>query len=722
VEGATVRDQRKRWWRLSVVLILSSLLGAYLLAPTVAGSSKNLEGKELRLAAGLESAVETLASLLGKDKLGGSVTAVRVLEDRDREIVVEVTYTGFGGNRLWAECLGANKKEQREIDTSEVTLPDDERPVRVILSLDEDATGEDFKSHFLRINVSHPSRPGVLYRTYELGKKWRLEPEAPLVVEVVAEPIGAAAKLSKTDPTIVPPAPKGTRIRESKPSQSVPQRTVRPATRDAKSRTSTARVQARGQTPPAAAQSRTVRSVQRSGVSAKAAATKPGTSGLSRDKLRAVAGSENLGLKPGQVDRGAKGPSNSGIDILPDWRADVELDRDEILNLWSTVYQDQNPDSGFFYFAPYGYYLQWNPDEGYALRVLYTAGESEESAGDVVMEMRLDSGVSNSDVQLANDLLRAYVARHGGIKFSELLRLPIEGAPEVSFTASQYDIPAEDVNVTSLSDSLAQVSISLSMDAVTKENLQLALVEDVGVNGSLVLDPDGDALPPQEIAVEVQIADSSTLGRFEWRRGATWRNPTPYPITLRYLHVLLLEKNEPIVYSWSLGDAEVASGSQVVFDAEQVPRWLDQKANRMWLDYRVDKDCKRCDQEVIAAITGGVAGIGAAEISIRTLRPLADTGGHEIAIEIRSRYFHPSERALQQKPPLILREDDQTRTLGPIYVDSRGAYDMDPLFEYTLQLVMPDGTTYRGDRWIPSDDLYLPLGTAQLREALGELP
>ena len=107
------------------------------------------------------------------------------------------------------------------------------------------------------------------------------------------------------------------------------------------------------------------------------------------------------------------------------------------------------------------------------------------------------------------------------------------------------------------------------------------------------------------------------------------------------------------------------------------------------------------------------------QITFHTITPLADVGGYEITAYVRSKYFDPRDRTEVQKP-VVLKADNQDFTLRPIYNQPRGAGE--PLFEYLLELAMPDGSTYRGTKWIPSDGLRVLIGRVQLEQSLGTLP
>jgi hypothetical protein len=257
-------------------------------------------------------------------------------------------------------------------------------------------------------------------------------------------------------------------------------------------------------------------------------------------------------------------------------------------------------------------------------------------------------------------------------------------------------------------------------DPVTKENLQLALVEDVGVSGEVAFEVAGGSLVPQ-VPISIRLADRESFGRLRWNRTEGARNQTPYPLRLRYLHALCIDPrtNLPILYTWSLGDTEVPPSARVRWDAARVPSWIDTEAKRIWVDYGVSQNCDACDRRVLEGITGGVSSVAAEQITFRTITPLADVGAYEITAHVRSKFFDPRDRAVVQKV-VVLGADNKDFTLGPIYNTDRK--NAEPLFEYRLDLAMPDGRTYRGTQWIGSEELRVVVGKAQLEQSLGQLP
>jgi hypothetical protein len=225
--------------------------------------------------------------------------------------------------------------------------------------------------------------------------------------------------------------------------------------------------------------------------------------------------------------------------------------------------------------------------------------------------------------------------------------------------------------------------------------------------------------------VQIRLATPDTFGAIRWNRAERWRNQTPYPLRLRYIHALVSAPQGPVVYSWDLGNTEVPPMARVAWDAARIPAWVDAQAKRIWVDYTVADDCAACDRQVIEKITEGVSSVSASQIRIRTITPLADTGAYAISIQIRSRHFDPQAAQVQVKPDVLLDADGKDFTVGPIYLGSRQDGESvpgDPLYEYFVSLIMKDGTTYKATHWVPSDSLRLLIGKVQVEQALGMLP
>lgn len=519
-----------------------------------------------------------------------------------------------------------------------------------------------------------------------------------VVVRVIPRPEGAARHLREQQRTLQLPPPR--------PLAPVPVAPVRPRpTPDSKPRTVTA-----------VTDRQVVR--EKTAVAARALSANPKLLQLDRFAF---------GVPPAVKDKAGKGPGAATFDLLEGLRADVALQRDAIVSIAASVFQDQNSASGLFYFVPQSYSLAWTAAGGYGMRMLYSAVQPGE-AGEVVTAVRLDAGVDTREIELAATLLRAYQARHPAVAFTELRPMPIDRPPDVSLAGDlqhQYDISPEKVAITAISDALGEIEASWVTDTVTKENIQLALVEEAGLGGVVTLAAAGGGVPAQTVPVRLRLADAATLGRMEWHRGQPWRNETPYPLRLAYLHALLIEGNAPVVYSWSLGGATVPPRALLEVQPITVPSWLDARAVRTWIEYTPIETCDACDQAVIASITGGVTSLGSSQITFHTITPLADLGAYEITANVRSRYFDPGSRRMQARPGLPLNADNQDFTTGPVFLVNRQpgqAVPGDPLFEYALDVALPDGTVRRGTRWIASNGLRVLIGRVQVEQSVGKLP
>lgn len=766
-------------WSAAIAATLLSLLGGG--GTACAEGFSGLRGQELRPFADQQEVIGGMLRGLFSDE-AAHIDAVSVEEDDEERLTLRVRGTRLNGKLVVGEVLGADKAVQRQVSSPRTRVPDTGEATGLTLTLATDAAeGTDLHSAYLRLRVLREGRAlAEAQQMFHLPKRWqRAVPPENLTVRVVMRPEGAAARLREDRPQLVIPrlrpvmavamlaAPAlevdtnrpGMDFRSFDLSTADPKLCEQACARDNRCRSFTyvkpgvqgrnARCWLKSGVPasrrdtccvsglkaapqpsptpspaPAAGAPLIARPLLISPrLLATPAPVKPAVTTLAASpKLMLDMSRFKFGIPAEDQGKGARGPAAMPIDLVSQIGFEAGQDPGEVMRIWPQVYQDRNPASGVFYFMPKAYHLQWDPVEGYGLRMLYGAATGDGAAGGVVMAASLSAGVDSGDIAFVGDLLRAWQKRHPGSVYSELRRLPIDKPPEIGLAGGLqqvYNIPPDKIAINAISDALGEIDVQWLTDPVTKENLQIALVEDVGINGSLTFTPAGGALPPQRIPVSIQLADSATFGDFRWQRGQTWRNQTPYPIRLRYMHALLFEDDLPIVYSWHLGDTTVPPKAQAEFDAAGVPRWLDGRAKRMWLDYGVERDCAACDREVIATLTGGVSTLGAAPVVFHTLTPLADLNAAEMSVMVRSRFFDARSREPRQLGPLVLNADASDFRIGPLYQDPDAT---GPLFEYRIELVLKDGTTFTGDTWVPSDKLRVVVGTAQVRQSLGRLP
>jgi hypothetical protein len=142
---------------------------------------------------------------------------------------------------------------------------------------------------------------------------------------------------------------------------------------------------------------------------------------------------------------------------------------------------------------------------------------------------------------------------------------------------------------------------------------------------------------------------------------------------------------------------------------------VEGRAKRVWLEYVLVRDCEACNRNVVSSITGGVSNLGSTPITFHTLTPLEDLEAAEISVMVRSRFFDPRNRSVQEKGPLVLNADGKDFNIGPLYQDPEAT---GPLFEYKLELVQKDGTTTSGTEWVPSEKPRVVIGKIQVKSAL----
>ena len=699
------------------------VLAIALVALVLNQPQSSLQGKELPLTNDLGSGLESFVSSLLGGASGIKLDRVVVVEEGPGHVTIAVTHAGLAGARVAGHVRGTDRRPVRAIAPARVDIDAPSGEAQLTFTLRPDMAGTSpTESADLRLTISIPNKPIPTTLTYRLPKLWQAGSGGGFtggVTKISPRPVGTAAKLGARPDYENPPVP---------PVRPRPGRVV----------TGSAAAQPRGRTMPMVMRAPVLGAATAQPAAQPAPQQKPpqvnktvlaktanvqATLPAASRKVLAV-GAFKYGIRDEDKKKGAQGPGEAAIDLLEDLAFDdVGLSGDEVLSLSAIVFQDQNPQSGIFYYVPRSYRTEWTPETGYGLRMLYGASKGAE-AGDVAIAARLEAGIDLTEHKLAGDLLSAYVRRHPGTTFTALRPLPID-AVDVSLASGlqQYSIPPEKIATVALSDVLGQIEISCVTDAITKESLQLALTEDVGLSGAVKFTPSGGKLAPQQIPLRVRLADSDTFGTLTWRRDEPLHNRSPYPLALAYVHALIINPrtNLPLVYSWELGQAEIAPGGRVEWDASRIPAWVDRDAKRIWVQYRPVGKCRPCDDRVIAEVTGGVVSVTTAQLVFRTITPLADTNAYELTVHVRSRYFDTHGQQSQQKS-VVLGTDGEDFPVGPFYLGEQSSQPPSGFAEYSIDVAMKDGSVHKGKRWLRADGLRVLIGTTQIRESLGFIP
>ncbi|HEX5112635.1 MAG TPA: hypothetical protein VFV79_07300, partial [Saprospiraceae bacterium] len=380
-----------------------------------------------------------------------------------------------------------------------------------------------------------------------------------------------------------------------------------------------------------------------------------------------------------------------------------------LVNLFHQIYADGNLQSGYFYYFPNAYNLEWKPSGGYSFFIKYLASTGG-SSGEATVTAQLTPNISNKDLSMAAEMLKDIIADKAdlqNVKDVYLVSAPLASPPKISINQiASFGIDPSQISVTRPSNLSEPITISWKMKNV--ENLMTALFENVGLSGNLFLQPAGEGMPEISIPFNMKLNDQNTFGKFEmdsktWR-STPWVNTTSYPLILKNIHVMKARTSEPhalTVYTWQAGNVEIPPGALASIDATSVPTWIDSNPSilRMWLDYDV-KPCSYCDQEIQNTMIGGAKGTRSRKISFDVFDPIEYTGAKLIKLKIRSVQADPNSRTKIDLPTLNIHTDNTALEGGVLFVPEGS----EPEFEFYLQVIMPDGTIYESDYWEISKD------------------
>lgn len=647
-------------------------------------NSQNFSGLEGKSLARADDIASGLISLIGSGGLEGRINSVTVTSDAERSLKLKVEYTGFATAYMHAVVLASTKEVQNEVSEAGLDLTGKTSPAALELSL-RDNVPEGFKleSSFLQIRVSkNQSAVGGLIFLFAMNKEWQKEIRAEnLVLRAKLVPVGVTSQLREGSRVIVMPTNRSIVMQKMTLTEKLPG-TVMPSLK---------------------------------------ATYRP------LDKQLTVSG---IALDKSEKDMGAKGPDNNPIPLFEDLTVTKDFEFPyEITNISMDVFPDKNPSSGIFYYMPSAYYLRWTADEGFAFRILYGTATTEGN-DNVRMTATLSPDISKNEVDLISRLLTSYVSRNPGMKFTRLRLIPIEENPTVSFPAdlnSLYEITADKISVNITSSLREPFQVSWVTDNTTKDEMQVSLLERSGIRGIMSLKPQSENIPELNIPVVITLADSRTIGRIDlenkkWRTTA-WKNRTPYPLNLKYLHMLLVKdqsgKSTPFIYSWSLNDLIVPSSASVQFDASTVPSWLDDPdmAQRIWVEYSV-ADCDECDKAIINEITGGTYGTNTRKVTFETFQLFDSLDAQFIQIKLRSVQGDPKGEKVVEFDPLRIYHDNEVAESGQLYVPLEAELS----FEYFVTVVMKNGNSYKSQNWITSNEQEIYLGLEAIRNAIPDIP
>jgi hypothetical protein len=154
--------------------------------------------------------------------------------------------------------------------------------------------------------------------------------------------------------------------------------------------------------------------------------------------------------------------------------------------------------------------------------------------------------------------------------------------------------------------------------------------------------------------------------------------------------------------------------AEASINASVVPRLVDTKAERIWIDYAVP-GCNDCSDKVLNELLGGTT--RAREQRVEVVSYVKErTGALVIEVQLRSALADTKGQQIIELPPLKINEDGESYYLGPLFVPQ----DKKTEYEYRIKLVT-DEDVFQSD-WIYSTEPSLYLNKKLVEEALGEFP
>lgn len=440
--------------------------------------------------------------------------------------------------------------------------------------------------------------------------------------------------------------------------------------------------------------------------------------------------------KPTQpVSTEAQGPAiplNLWNDIAVDPLVDFQRPQ-ELSNININLFRDKNKYAGMYYIWPADYHLRWKettaPEDGYDFAMLYGKQVTEMAETDPTAPVRFSATLTAGISPRERSVVKAILSTIDPY-FKDIDYLPLREVPQTTFPASlnaQFGVPLDRITMNATSELTTDMKIAWRTNPDTKEFIQTALTSREGISATVLLKPKNPDIPELLIPATINLADTRTLGKMyleptKWRT-RNWTNTTPYPMRLKYIHVMKrgIGTSNMIIYSWSINNLELPSGMSMSFDHSKIPAWLDtDPTSIMWIDYDV-LPCSDCDNKVLVSVTKGVFGSTLQQVRFTIPSAVFDTlNADYFLVTMRSTQADPKNEVLKELPALrIFKDPAKEFYTGPLYL----APNMAPAFEYRITVLTKAGDVYKSMIWIPGTETDIVLGRLEIKEVFkGVIP
>ena len=683
-----------------------------------------------------EALVGSILGAIFDSELSGDIEKVKVLDDREISLTVSIKYWGFKNGGFLQMSLGDQNLVPLKGFTPQTTaLTPDQNQVELKIQLDPKSYEENqtFVAPRLVIVVSKSAdvSQGVK-RVYKLNKKFTNPITAEnIIIPVALTPVGSAASLPVSLPSENPAIPRTNVYKAIKDKSLYLHSAVlatpnQPAVAERKLVKPTLTGESVLKARPNVRDHRTPVTDHRAPVRDHRSPVRDHRTPADRTTPDRTGPAD----QPAPVSTEPEGPDNKPLSFWGDFiYSDVDFESQmDITNVSLNIYPDKNPNSGVFYYLPIAYDIRYDAEKGFAFNVDYGTSRGEETESRVRMSGTLSSGISLYEIQFIKNLMETYKKQNPGLELERPLPLPVSETPEITLGDELKNFGIATVNINNVNSITDPIEFSWQTDGTTAAELENLLRVNSGIIGKMKMKVAGDNLPVQEIPVRIRLIDENTFGRFgrtpDEMRNKTWRNETPFPVRLKYVHYMVIDKTRggkesPIIYSWDLGNQEIQPGNQVKFDMKTIPAWLDNykgKQARIWIEYSVVESCTVCNEKVFSSI---ISSTSRPQLSDVVFRVIDFFESHDIAymdVEIKSLQGDPNGRVETTFPLLHITQDKTDYAAGKIYVPAGST----PAFDYRVTVVTNNGAEMKSD-WISRTSTNVPFGSYQLEELFPSL-
>ncbi|MGC9355834.1 MAG: hypothetical protein ACP5D9_18450, partial [Mariniphaga sp.] len=159
---------------------------------------------------------------------------------------------------------------------------------------------------------------------------------------------------------------------------------------------------------------------------------------------------------------------------------------------------------------------------------------------------------------------------------------------------------------------------------------------------------------------------------------------------------------------------EVPVLAKVNFNSSGIPKIVDIKAHKIWIEYSVP-ECILCKNKIINELIGGTVSSREQKIEVVSL-VLERLNAYLIEVTVRSKYADTKGESIVELPAIKVKEDMESYFSQPLFVPDGQNLE----YEYKIKIVTDD-EILQSDWWY-SNEPSLYLNKSLVEKVLGKLP